>query len=135
MENRPFSDKNEKPDNDSLTKILGKTKSHYDDLVKSTENFNRNWNYSKSSGWIQKVYDSKKALFYLIPSNGCFEISMAIRQKEKDSILNDMSQKKYHELLTEANKYSEGYHIQFITSNLKDYKFSKDFIIQIAAKR
>jgi hypothetical protein len=42
--------------------------------------FSQEWNFSKSSGWMLKVFDARKALFYFIPLKCGFKVSMDIRE-------------------------------------------------------
>ena len=85
--------------------------------------FQQEWNFSKSSGWIQKVSDSRKALFYFIPLYNSYKISLAIRENEREQLLRDETLKFMHRQLLDAKKYSEGYALQFLirsTGNAED---------------
>lgn len=67
MDKRPFPDKSEKPIEGKTSEVLGNTFLFFDGLNKMTINYKKEWNFSKSSGWIQKISDGKKALYYFIP--------------------------------------------------------------------
>ena len=64
---RPFIDKNTKPEGESLKIGLGNTYTYYQQAEALASKFIQDWNFSKSSGWMLKVHEKKKALFYLIP--------------------------------------------------------------------
>lgn len=64
-----------------------------------------------------KVYNKKKALFYLIPFKNRFEISMAIRENERKAFLEDDEFKTIHEKIKSAKKYREGYALRFKVIN------------------
>ena len=117
MEKRPFLDKNSKPTEQMLQSIFGETYTYYEDLMDITDSFSNDWNFSKSSGWMLKGHDKKKALFYLIPLKNEFKISMAIRENERKTFLEDIELKIIHDMLKSAKKYREGYALQF---NIKD---------------
>jgi hypothetical protein len=132
---RPFGDKNNKPTTESLKTILQDAFKYYLDISKVTKSFLHEWNYSKSSGWIEKVHKNKKALYYLIPLENSFKISMAIREKELSSITHDETMKYYHQLLRDAKKYSEGFNVQFEINNNEDYENAFRFIESIITQR
>src|ERR1017187_3864041 len=99
MEERPFSSKSSKPAAENLKKVLASTFFYYNQLMRNTKAFSKEWNYSKSSGWIQKVFDNKKALLYLIPMADQFIISLTVREKEREILLNDQEIDFYNEQL------------------------------------
>ena len=49
-----------------------------------------------------KIYDKKKALFYLVPLHGAIKISMAIRESEKEAFLADTDMTSYYKSLHNA---------------------------------
>ncbi|WP_394972747.1 DUF3788 family protein [uncultured Croceitalea sp.] len=128
MDNRPFSDKVLKPSKDSLKKVLGKGNDLYDELNNLTLRFKKDWNFSKSSGWMQKVHDGKKALYYFIPLNDSFLISLTLREQEKIDFLSDDDLSELHNRIKSSKKYSEGYALRFLINDIAS--FSK-FIILI----
>ncbi|MGZ7044413.1 MAG: DUF3788 family protein, partial [Methanobacterium sp.] len=69
MNIRPFSDKETEPTEKKLKQTLGVSYVYYYELMEIADSFLKDWNLSKSSGWMLKVHDKKKALFYLIPLN------------------------------------------------------------------
>jgi hypothetical protein len=135
MEDRPFKDNKLKPDAEKLKPVLNKVFQHYNKLLNLTENFKHDWNFSKSSGWMEKVHDGKKALYYLIPLNDSFKISLAIRESEKEALLADKSLKEFHAILNEAKKFSEGYNIQFMIEDKKSYDSLAEFIKKLVSFR
>jgi len=85
------------------------------------DSFFKDWNFSKRSGWMLKVHDKKKALFYIIPMRNEFRVSMAIRDNERIKYMNDFELKKIHYKLLEAKKYREGFFLRFNASD-DDYE-------------
>jgi hypothetical protein len=76
-------------------------------LMDISDSFSKDWNFSKSSGWMLKVHNKRKALFYIIPMRNDFKVSMAIRKNELSKFLKDVELKNIHNNLLTAKKYSE----------------------------
>ena len=135
MKERPFCQKTSKPTTDNIKKVLLSAFSYYNQFMKNTKTFSKEWNYSKSSGWIQKVFDNKKALLYLIPLTNQFIISMTVRENEREILLNDKEIDFHKEQLKQAKKYSEGYAIRFSINDKESFSSTIIFIKKIIALR
>ncbi len=135
MSERPFKEKSNEPTNEKINEALGAVSEYYHDLNKLTKDFQHTWNHSKSSGWMEKVEDNKKALYYFIPLNDSFILSMAIRENEKEYFESKEGMVKYKDIVSTARKYSEGYNIKFEVENSEQYDFSKEFVKEIIAQR
>ncbi|MFS4493508.1 DUF3788 family protein [Maribacter sp. 2308TA10-17] len=135
MDNRPFSDKVLKPSKDSLKKVLGKGNDLYDELNNLTLRFKKDWNFSKSSGWMQKVHDGKKALYYFIPLNDSFLISLTLREHEKIDFLSDDDLYDLHDQIKTAKKYSEGYALRFLIDDIASFSKFITLIKKLIEKR
>ncbi len=109
METRPFIDAATEPDEDALRVALGPAFSTYEDLLARTSGYVRDWSYSKSSGWMLKVHDRRKALLYVIPLRDCFRVSMAIRESERDALLAVDGLEALRPQLAAARKAPEGF--------------------------
>lgn len=73
----------------SLRDTLGKAFGAYEALERLAATFAREWNHSKSSGWMQKVQHRQKALFYLVPLSGEFLVSLTLREAERAVLLEE----------------------------------------------
>ena len=135
MDQRPFTDKSVQPDEQLLKKALGKAFKFYTELDNLTTTFKKDWNYSKSSGWMQKVHDGKKALYYFIPLKDAFMLSLAIREQEKDDFLSMKSMAVLHEDLKNAKKYSEGYALKFYVTDAASFSAYLLLIGSLVGKR
>ena len=135
MEKRPFLDKNSKPTEQMLQSKFGETYTYYENLMKISGSFSQDWNFSKSSGWMLKVYDKKKALFYLIPLENEFKISMAIRENEKKAFLDHDEFKTIHDMINSAKKYREGYALQFNIKDKEDFEMVASLIERLIVLR
>jgi hypothetical protein len=135
MNERPFLDASNKPADLNLPSVLGSMFVFYREVLGLADSYTQEWIYSKSGGWMLKVFDRKKALFYLIPLNECFKINMAIRQEEREAFMNDNELGDLHQKLTSAKKYSEGFAMQFDITNQKDHRMVELFIKKLIAIR
>ena len=128
MTERVFTDKLTKPSEPALQDALGEVYTLYNRLNDRTSAYLKEWTFTKSSGWMLKVYDRKKSLFYLIPAKNEFKISMAIRENERDLFLRDIELEEIRQLLLSAKKFTEGYAIQFNVANADEFNGADIFI-------
>lgn len=135
MEKRPFAEKSLQPTEVFLKNILGGVYKLYNDLDRLTFQFEKDWNFSKSSGWMRKVHDGKKVLYYFIPLNDSFVISLTLREQEKMEFLSDDDLSELHDQLKNAKKYSEGYAMQFSIKNREPFLLVFTFIEKLIEKR
>jgi hypothetical protein len=121
MVKRVFFDESTEPSEKSLRTELGQFYNNFKYIMDISDSFFKDWNFSKRSGWMLKVHDKKKALFYVIPMKNEFMVSMAIRDNERIQCMNDFELKMIHDKLLAAKKYREGFLIRFKTSD-DDYE-------------
>jgi hypothetical protein len=128
MDERPFMDENSEPTEDKLKTVLGDTYSYYETLMGISDSFSRDWNFFKSSGWMLKIHERKKALFYLVPLNNGFNVSMAIRENERKAFLKDDELKTIHNMIKSAKQYREGFEIRFDVIDGSDFEIVESLI-------
>lgn len=112
MNKRPFIEKTRKPTEKTMRSALGATYNFYKKAIDLASSYSKEWTFSKSGGWMQKIFDQKKALLYIIPLNNSFRISLTIRDKEREAFLNDKDLQLLHEKISLSKKYSEGFALQ-----------------------
>jgi hypothetical protein len=135
MQERPFSSKLPEPTPDGLKKVLGGVFFKYDQLIRLADKFSSEWHYSPSGGWINKIADSKKVLFYLVPLYEEFLISLTVRENEREKLLKDKGIDLHHDQLKQAKKYSEGYAMRFTVSDKESFSSAALFIRKLIALR
>ena len=113
MEDRPFLARSRKPTPASLERALGRAFPAYQALSRLTGSFRSEWTHSRSSGWMQKVHDGRKALCYVVPQEGAFRVSLTVRKKERTTLLRDAPLPALHGALVDAKAYAEGYALRF----------------------
>jgi Protein of unknown function (DUF3788) len=135
MEVRPFLDENSKPTEDALKPVLGNVYEYYERLIDIADSFIMDWNFSKSSGWMLKAHDKKKALFYIIPLKNEFKISMAIRENERKTFLKDEELKRIHSTIKSAKQYREGFALRFNVNDDDYFEIIETLIKKLTAIR
>jgi hypothetical protein len=116
-----FLDESKMPSDQSLKASFGESYKNYIDLMHIADSFFKDWNFSKSSGWMLKVHNKKKALFYIIPKENEFIISMALKDNEIKFFIKDSDLDIIKEKLISAKKYREGFALKF-TNNDENYE-------------
>jgi hypothetical protein len=135
MAERPFPDKSNKPTEQTIQAALGGTYTYYQKIVRLASSFLQEWTFTKSSGWMLKLYDRKKALFYLIPLKNGFKLSLTIRDDERDAFLRDSELATIHEKISSSKKYTEGFALQFDITNKGEFQALELFIQKLIAIR
>ena len=90
MEERVFIAEQPKPAEESLQNAFGESYRYFKELMDISDSYIKDWNFSKTSGWMLKVHDNKNALFYIIPLKNEFKKSMAIRKSELNTFLKNI---------------------------------------------
>ena len=98
------------PTPQELKQMLGPAHHSYLELVKLTASLSHEWkDYGQKHGWQCKVVQRKKALFYLFPQPGSLRIAFAVRESERDALLESPLPATVKESLRAAKRYPEGY--------------------------
>jgi hypothetical protein len=101
-----FEQKEAAPDEPKLKKALGELYSAYKEVLELTDDYDLEWKfYGKRHGWQLKIAQKGKALLYLIPQEKSFRIGFAVRENEKERLLNSSLPPKTKEDLATAKKY------------------------------
>jgi hypothetical protein len=123
------------PTEPTLESVLGGAFGRYESLLGLAPAFAREWNFSKTSGWMLKVHDGKKALFYLIPLDCGFKVSLAIRESEREALMADPDLAAMNGALASAKKFSEGFGVQFDVDDHADFAVVEAFMTKLIAAR
>jgi hypothetical protein len=85
-----FDEKTEPPNEAALTQALGRSKAHWDALVRHVAGIDGvtvEWKfYGTKHGWQIKAMRKKKALLYLIPHEGSFLAGMALDEQAVETL-------------------------------------------------
>jgi hypothetical protein len=113
MKKRLFVDADVRPTETLLRKKLGSAMDYYTSILGSSGGYRKEWQYSRGNGWILKVDDMRKALYYLIAFEEGIEISLTVRDNEREGFLNSFEVGTLHPQIRAATKYSEGWALRF----------------------
>ena len=108
-----LTDKNSRPDETALKKVLGKTFSFWKDLESHTcsclPSAICEWNYSgQKFGWSYRIKDRRRVIIYLLPRERFFKVAFVFGQKATDTILIDKLSNSIKLILQEAVVHAEG---------------------------
>jgi hypothetical protein len=135
MEERVFLSQSCKPTEQLLESALENVYTHYKKIIEIVNSYSQDWIFSKKSGWMLKVHDKKKALFYLIPFKNEIKISLAVRENERKTLIADDELKTIKNMIESAKKYAEGFALQFKISSGKEYQIFELFIKKLITIR
>jgi hypothetical protein len=117
MKKRLFTDSETEPTDYLLERHLGKAIHFYRRILSVSGNCRRQWQFNRGNGWILKVHDAYKPLYYLIAFDEGIEISLTVRESEREDILKNGGRDASIPELVEGTKYSGGYALRFEIEN------------------
>ncbi len=133
---RTYADGTNPPTDEALEARLASAWPPMRSVMEMAGSFKRDWSFSNSSGWVLKVHDGQKALWYLTPLLGSFTVSMAIRETERDALLADPAVGDgVHEQLESARKFGEGFALGFDVGDSDDLAAVEPFLRALIALR
>jgi hypothetical protein len=135
MKKRLFTDASTSPTEALLRKQLGGAINYYMSILAKSGDYRKQWQYSRGNGWILKVDDMRKALYYLIPLEDGIEISLTVRDSERDSFLHNADVECLYPQLASATKYSEGYALRFGIESTEECKAVTRFLLALMKMR
>lgn len=135
MKRRLFIDSDTPPTETLLRKQLGKAMSFYTDILQTSGDFRKQWQYSRGNGWILRVDDMRNALYYLIAFEEGIEISLTVRDKERADFLGDASLHAVRSQLKSGTKYPQGYALRFEIENPADCSSVSRFLAELIRLR
>jgi hypothetical protein len=111
-----------RPDDSALKRSLGSTYAAYQELLTLASSFSHEWKYYGSKhGWQLKITDRKKALLWLTPLENSFRVAFAVRETERESLLQSNLPSAAKEELMSARRYPEGYPLRITVSRETDF--------------
>ncbi len=135
MNRRLFTDENVTPTEALLQKQLGPGMDYYIRILSKTGDYRKRWCYSRGNGWILKVEDKQRTLYYLIPLRDGIEISLTIRDDEMAYFLKYGKFGLQCQELVSAIKYSAGYALRFGIANSMEYASAAKFLSKLMTMR
>lgn len=135
MKRRLFVDASVTPSEDLLRKQGGSAIDYYRPVVATSGDYRKQWQYSRGNGWILKVDDMRKALYYLIAFEDGVEVSLTVRDHEREAFLANRECQALYPQIEAATKYSEGYALRFEVQNTVECKSVIKFLVELMKLR
>jgi len=135
MKKRLFTDDNVAPTEVLLRKQLGTAIDYYMSVLSKSGHYRKQWQFSRGNGWILKVDDMHKALYYLILFDDGIEISLTVRNGERAEFLKIEEFRSLYPQLEAATKYAEGYALRFEIKSPPECKSVTGFLEKLMAMR
>ena len=117
MKKRLFTDFDFEPTQYLLEKYLGNAMRFYRTIAAMSSRYQRRWQFNRGNGWILRVHDSSKALYYLIAFDEGIEISLTVRDSEREDFLKCAGLEESYPQLLAGTKYAGGYALRFEIEN------------------
>ena len=131
-----FDRKETVPDDLKLKKTFGTVYPAFKEILTLIEVYEREWRfYGPRIGWQFKVTHKKKALFWLTPQEGSFRLGFAVRDNEKEILLNSKLPAKIKEELATAKRYPEGYPLRMQVKKHSDMRVVRLVVDTLKALR
>ena len=118
-----FVEKAYPPEAAALRNALGSLYPAYKEVLALAEGLDLEWKYyGRKIGWQLKASRKGKALFYLTPLQQLFRVGMAVRESEREALLQSHLPARIKSELKSAKKYPEGYPLRLAISQPSDMK-------------
>ena len=128
MKRRLFTDADVTPTEALLRKHSESALEYYRNIIGTSGDYRKQWQYSRGNGWILKIDDMRKALYYLIAFDEGIEISLTVRDEERAAFLKNKECEDLYPQLEAATKYSEGYALRFEVESAVECKSVMKFL-------
>lgn len=135
MKRRLCTDADVTPTESLLRKQLGPAMDYYRSIMGTSGDYRKLWQYSRGNGWILRVDDMRKALYYLIAFDGGIEISLTIRDEERAGFLKNKECEALYPQIQSATKYSEGYALRFEIESAAECRSVVRFLAELKKMR
>ena len=135
MKRRLFTDSYFEPTDYLLEKHLGNAMRFYRAIMAISGGYRRQWQFNYGNGWILRVHDTRKALYYLIAFDEGIEVSLTVRDSEREGFLKSIELEKLYPQFLSGTKYPEGYALRFEIENDVACSSVSHFLMQLMKTR
>jgi len=112
-----FTDFDVEPTDYLLEKHLGSAMRFYRAIGAISTTYRRQWQFNRGNGWILRVHDISRALYYLIAFDEGIEISLTVRDAEREALLKHAGLEELYPQLLAGTPYPGGYALRFEIEN------------------
>ena len=113
MKKRLFTDIDVEPSDRLLEKHLGDAMRFYRAIAAISGDYQRRWQFNRGNGWILRAHDTGRAFYYLIAFDEGIEISLTVRDSEREDFLKCAALEGSYPQLIAGTKYPGGYALRF----------------------
>ncbi len=135
MKRRLFTDIDVSPADAPLRRQLGAAFQYYEIMRGISGGYRRQWQHSRGNGWLLKVSDTRRALYYLGVFEDGIEISLTVRDAERQHFLNSPKHEKLQTQLQAGTEYPGGYALRFGIESLVDCISVSEFVKELIEQR
>jgi hypothetical protein len=125
-----FDDKSKKPTKQSLQTTLGRTSTHWDNLIAHIASeyapLDETWNFAGAAwGWSLRLKQKKRTVLYMTPCSKHFLVGFALVEKAVKAARNSGLPDTVLAIIDEAKKYAEGRGVRLEIRSKKDLESVK----------
>jgi hypothetical protein len=125
-----FDDKSKEPTKRTLKTTLGRTSTHWDDLVAHIASeyapLDETWSFAGAAwGWSLRLKQKKRTVLYMTPRRKHFLVGFALGEKAVKAARVSGLPKTVLSLIADAKKYAEGRAVRVEVRNKKDLASAK----------
>jgi hypothetical protein len=128
MGRRVFTDQDVTPNDTLLRKQLGTKIAFFTNILKTSTELSKKWQFINGNGWLLKVDDNYKVLYYLIACDDGIIVNLTVNDIEMNSFRKNEELNKVHNVLSHATKYLGGYAISFDIKNIEESRSVAEFL-------
>ena len=126
-------DKAQQPTDEDLERVLGRVKTHWDNLtayaIKENPDAKPEWKfYTKKSGWTYVLRGKRRNVFYLAPLQKCFRVGFLFAEKTVVAAEQADLPEAVLEIIRNGPQYPEGRGVRLIVSKAVDVKNAKKLL-------
>jgi hypothetical protein len=125
-----FDDKKKKPRASDLEKMLGRTSTHWQNLIAHIAAeyppLDETWNFAGAKwGWSLRLKQKKRTVLYMTPCKGHFLVGFALGEKAVKAARGGALPDSVLAVIDGAKKYAEGRAVRLEIRNKKDLENAK----------
>jgi hypothetical protein len=128
MKRRLFIESDAFPSEAILRKKSMSAMAYYQDIMSTSMNYLKRWQFNHGNGWILRVDDNRDAIYYLAAFEDGIEISLTVRDQEKADFLENNEIQDIHYQLKLGTKYAGGYALRFPIESAKECSSVQRFL-------
>ncbi len=133
MLKRAFTEQSITPNDTLIGNLLGAKIDLYMTIMNTSNGLNRRWQFIQGNGWLLKVDENEKPLYYLIACENGIIVNLTVNDNELNTMISNKKVSNIQSEINHATKYFGGYAISFEIDSLQHSrivaKFLSDHII------